>query len=621
MPKKRRSRRPARRNLRRNLRHKHSGVLAFVRRWWKWGLVPVALAIVGVIYLDYAVRSKFEGKKWALPARVYARPLELYAGQSLRPAELRAELRALGYQFVGSAARPGQVVDRGEEFRIATRGFNFWDKREPARRLQVRFDGEMISAVRGAENPALSIARLEPQEIGGIYPTHMEDRLLVRLEDIPPLLGETLIAVEDRDFLDHHGISFKAIARAAWANLRSGGVVQGGSTITQQLVKNFYLNHERSLTRKGLEAIMSVLLDAHYGKAEILETYINEVYLGQSGARGIHGFALGAQHYFRQPLTELRTDQIALLVGLVKGASFYNPWKHPERARERRDLVLRVMHDTDLIDADELDAATGRPLDIVSDPGSGPYSYPAFIELVKRQLQRDYEEEDLRSEGLRVFTTLSPFIQERAETALAQRLQRLEADYEMPEDELQGAVVVTGVGNGEVLALVGDRSSRYAGFNRALNARRAIGSLVKPAVYLSALAQPERYTLVSPVDDSEVSVFTDGSNIWRPRNFSRESHGQVPLYQALAHSYNQATARLGMAVGLEQVIDNLYALGVDREISQVPSVLLGAVELSPWEVSQLYQTRPSARFCRCSPPTASRSIAIRCSPRTALTPA
>lgn len=553
-------------------------------------MIPLFMALAGVTYLDYVVRSKFEGKKWALPARVYARPLELYAGLPLKRDALIRELRGLGYQFTESAGRPGQAALRGDQVSGHSRGFAFWDRRESAQRFSVTFaDGVVAQLVDGGGSP-LPIVRLEPQEIGGIYPAHMEDRLLVRLQDIPPLLGETLIAVEDRDFRDHHGVSPRAIARATLANLRAGTVVQGGSTLTQQLVKNFYLNQRRSFTRKLLEAIMALSLDARYSKSEILETYLNEVYLGQSGSRGIHGFALGAQHYFRQPLGELKLHQIALLVGLAKGASYYNPWRQAARALERRNVVLSVMRETGLITEAELRAASVQPLDVVADGSADLYGYPAFIELVKRQLQRDYQPEDLRNEGLRVFTTLSPTVQDVAEKSLAERLSRLEHDYGLEPDGLQGAVVVEAVGNGEILAMVGDRNGKYSGFNRALDARRAIGSLVKPAVYLTALAQPDKYTLISKVEDSPLSVIGESGKTWEPRNFTREAHGEVPLYEALSHSYNQATARLGTDLGVEDVLETLSGLGLQKQVAPLPSVLLGAIDLSPLEVSNLYQT-------------------------------
>lgn len=584
------SSRKARKKTTSRQKRRQSGFLSVLRRWWKWALIPLVVALGGMLYLDYVVRSQFEGKKWALPARVYARPLELYAGLPLKREALIEELRGLGYQFGAAADKPGQATIAPQQVSAHSRGFAFWDKRESAQQFAATFSDGAVSELRNGRDEALSIVRLEPQEIGGIYPAHMEDRLLVRLQDIPPLLGEALIAVEDRDFLRHHGVSPRGIARAALANFRAGAVVQGGSTLTQQLVKNFYLDQQRNFTRKFLEAFMALSLDARYSKAEILETYLNEVYLGQSGARSIHGFALGAQHYFRQPLGELNVHQIALLVGIVKGASYYNPWRHPERATKRRNLVLSIMQDTGLISEAERKAASRQPLDVVAGSTVTMYNYPSFVELVKRQLQRDYRAEDLSNEGLRVFTSLSPTVQNAAEASLATRLAELEERYGLEADTLQGAVVVEAVGSGEVLAVVGDRNRNYAGFNRALDAKRAIGSLVKPAVYLTALAKPENYTLITKLDDSEIRVVGEGGEVWVPRNFSRETHGEVPLYQALSKSYNQATTRLGTEIGVDKVIDTLNMLGLQQNISALPSVMLGAVDLSPLEVSSIYQT-------------------------------
>ncbi len=538
-----RSRRPANKSA-----AKRRGWARF-RRWLLLAAGVLALLfLVWVLYLDVTVRAKFDGKKWALPARVYARPLELYQGLELTPELLEQELRALGYRPVERVSASGQyarqILGSRTQYQIHSRGFDFGDQNEPARRFSLTLVGQEVVALKGDAGGELALMRLEPEEIGGIYPAHGEDRLLLRLEDLPPLLGEILIAVEDRNFVRHHGISLSGIARAAWANLAAGRVVQGGSTLTQQLIKNFYLTRERSLQRKAQEAIMALLLELHYSKAEILQTYVNEVYLGQSGPRAVHGFALGAQHYFRQPLRELTTSQLALLVGVVKGASYYNPWRHPERALERRNLVLQIMANEGLISAAELQRAQREALGIVQQSDHSLQSYPAFIELVQRQLRRDYRQEDLQSEGLRVFTSLSPMVQRRAEQSLSNRIEQLEQSHGVKE--LQGALVVTSVGAGEVLAVVGDKSPRFAGFNRALDARRPIGSLVKPFVYLTALEQPELYPPATLTSDAPVVVESASGDRWQPRNADLKNHGQVPMYRALVHSYNQASVRLGM---------------------------------------------------------------------------
>jgi penicillin-binding protein 1B len=568
---------------------------ALLRIWAVYAvLLAVALLAIWSIYLDLVVRDKFEGKKWSLPARVYARPLELYEGLSLTPQLLEQELKSLGYRFAGDIGQPGQLVKKvsassmGANYLIHSRGFEFWDKREPAQKLSLEVVNGQVRSLRDIAGADLPLVRLEPEAIGGFYPADKEDRLLVQLADLPPLLGETLLAVEDKHFLEHHGVSPMAILRAAWVNLRSGDVVQGGSTLTQQLVKNFYLtNEQKFFARKIPEAIMSVLLELHYSKAEILETYVNEVFLGQSGARAIHGFALGAQHYFRQPLAELDTQEIALLVGLVKGASYYNPWRNPERAKARRDVVLGVMQKEGLITAAHYQKALTSPLGVVAPSEASMTTYPAFMELVKRQLRQDYKEKDLRSEGLRIFTTLSPMVQRQAEAAMRARVTRLEQQYKAKDT--QGSMVITSVGAGEVLALIGDRNPRFEGFNRALDARRQVGSLMKPLVFLTALEIPQKFNLATSISDEPVS-YKSGGQWWAPLNYDKQNHGNPPLYLALAHSYNQATARLGMTLGLHSVVKSLRSAGYQGDLQEVPSLLLGSVEMTPFEVAGVYHT-------------------------------
>jgi penicillin-binding protein 1B len=567
-------------------------------RIWLWvgaaALVVMSVLALWTVYLDYKVREKFEGKKWSLPARVYAQPLELYVGMELSPALFDQTLTALGYRFVSGVPSVGQVLKRPTSsanevrYQLHSRGFDFWDKREPSKPFVVRLRNNRVDLLTTPQGQSLPLMRLEPEEIGGFYPNDSEDRLLVRLQDLPPLLGETLIAVEDKNFLDHHGVSPLAILRAAFVNVRAGDVRQGGSTITQQLVKNFYLsNEQRFFQRKIPEAIMAVILDMRYSKAEILETYINEIFLGQSGAREIHGFALAAQHYFKQPLAELDVQELALLVGLVKGASFYNPWRNPERATGRRNVILSVMQREELITKAEYERAINAPLGVVKEGGSASTTYPAFMSLVKRQLRKEYAEEDLQSEGLRIFTTLAPWVQRQAEAAFTNRMEAFVKGYKVPE--LQGGMVVSSVGTGEILALIGDRNPRYDGFNRALDAKRQIGSLVKPFVYLAALDLPRTYNLGTPISDSPVS-YKSGSTWWSPKNADRQDHGDVPLYRALAMSYNQATARLGMTVGLPRVMDTIRQAGFYGDIEEVPSMLLGSVEMTPIDVAGVYHT-------------------------------
>jgi len=565
-----------------------------------WRLCLVALVLGGgvLIYLDAYIQREFSGKKWAVPALVYGRALELYAGAPLSREQLLTELSALGYRHTLSDRRPGSFSTQGELVSIHTRGFHFWDGDEPRRRLRVRFGADSIASLADERGGSLAITRLEPVHIGGIYPAHNEDRILVRLADVPPFLIDTLVAVEDRDYFGHHGISLRGIARALWVNLRSGSVEQGGSTLTQQLVKNYFLTRERSLVRKAAEAVMAILLEFHYSKEEILEAYLNEIYLGQDGHRAIHGFGLASQYYFNRPLTELDGNQIALLVAMVRGPSYYDPWRHPERARERRDRVLNETVEAGKLDPEVAVKLAALPLAVGDRAESRSRFYPAYLDLVRRQLRRDYSDEDLSSEGLQIFTGLDPIVQRTAEASLRDTLERIERDYAArgkPVQGLEGAVIVTRVDSGEVLAVVGGRRSRYAGFNRALDAARPVGSLMKPAVYLSAL-QGGKYTLLSALDDGPVTYKGANRQVWSPRNYDRKDHGMVRLYRALAESYNQATARLGLELGVSRVVATIRRLGVQREVPEVPAIFLGAVSLTPLEVAGMYQTIASGGF-------------------------
>ncbi|KKN45183.1 hypothetical protein LCGC14_0685630 [marine sediment metagenome] len=548
------------------------------------------LVIFGLIigFLDIQIRSQFEGKHWAVPAKVYARPLELYSGVPLSMTDLKIELRGLGYQFTSQASRPGQASFSSSKAIINTRGFNFPDGKEISQKVVLDFQGSSVINVTDYHGVSIPLLRLEPVLIGGIYPLNNEDRDLIQLQDAPQSLIDSLIAIEDRDFYEHHGISTKGIARAMWANIKAGAFVQGGSTLTQQLIKNFYLTSDRSLVRKLLEIPMAMLLELHYSKEAILEAYLNEVYLAQDGARAIHGFGLGAHYFFAQPLQELKLHQVALLAGLVKGPSYYDPRRHPERAKRRRNLVLKVLYDQEKITQSQYEKAIAAPLDVVRKGTLLKEAYPAFLDLVKRQLRVNYRDEDLSSEGLKVFTSLDPITQYQAEQSLTQTIDRLEKTYGKKIAALQGSMVVTEPQTGEVLALIGDKKTRYKGFNRALDSDRPIGSLIKPAVYLTALEQG--YTLASPLDDSPYQLKLPNGQVWQPQNFSKQSHQSPLLIDALAHSYNISTVRLGMAVGLDKVIDTIHRLGIKQALKAYPSLLLGAQGMSALDVANMYQT-------------------------------
>jgi penicillin-binding protein 1B len=550
-----------------------------------------------IYYLDITIRVAFEGRKFALPARVYGRALEVYPGLKLTREQFVEEFKSIGYHESPQPDEPATYKLTLDGIEFTTREFVFGDGPQPAQHLRMAFaDGKVsLLQVRGSSDADLPLLRMEPPLIGGIYPGHNEDRELVRINQVPRLLIAALIATEDRKYYTHWGIDPRGIARALYKTVTRQRI-EGGSTITQQLVKNFFLSSERTLTRKGTEALMALLLEMHYSKDEILETYLNEVFLGQDASRAIHGFGLASYFYFDRPLAWLEPQQIATLVGMVKGPSVYDPRNHPELALKRRNVVLQEMASQNVITQAQFLAARQKPLGVVQRAPAGTSPYPAFLQFVHRQLERDYREEDLRSEGLRIFTTLDPFVQHRAEEALQSRLAAIEKANRLAADTLEGAVVVSSTQTGEIQAMVGGRDARYAGYNRALDAQRSIGSLVKPIVYLTALEDPQRYTLITPLDDSPLVWSQQGTPDWKPQNYDHQFHGQVQLRTALAHSYNVATARLGIALGVDNILDKLPLFGIERRPPPFASSLLGAFGLSPVEVSQLYQTFADGGF-------------------------
>lgn len=523
-----------------------------------------------------------------MPARVFARPLDLFAGAACDRARLLGELEALGYRRVGRVRDNGQYAASASRIEFHSRGFRFWDQPEPARRVQVTFtrDGRierLFAADSGAE---IALMRLEPRQIGSINPQRFEDRRLLRYDQLPQRFVRILVEVEDRRFFEHHGIDFIGLARAMVSNLRAGRLVQGGSTLTQQLVKNFYLTRERTFRRKLVEMMMALSLEWRYDKSLILETYVNEVFLGQDGNRAIHGFGLAAQFYFGKPLAELDVAEMALLVGMVKGPSAYSPRRHPTAAKQRRDVVLRLLATRSVINDSERDAYTARGLRLAGGVRRDNEQHHAFLDLVRRQLQRDYSADDLRSAGLKIYTTLDPGLQEHVAASLPRALNEVETRTRATG--LQGAAIIVEPAGGEVLALIGDRDPSVAGFNRALDARRPVGSVIKPFVYAHAWSQPGRFSLATLIDDAAVTWSGPGGQTWQPHNFDGLEHGSLSLVEALTRSLNLATVNLALALGIDQVRDFLVAAGLPDSVPAYPSIALGAVDLSVHDLAGLY---------------------------------
>lgn len=557
------------------------------RRYWPILLAGFVLVLLGlqIFQMDKLVRSKFEGKRWRLPSSVYARPLELYEGALVRQADFEKELRELSYAKVSKVDGVGEYSVQGDAVTVFRKSFIFFEGPEDPLKFTVHFSKGQVASIDVPEQPEASLVRLDPLKIGGIYPSQREDRKLVQLKSVPKNLIDALIAIEDRDFYDHWGVSIKGISRAMVNNIRAGRLVQGGSTLTQQLVKNFYLSSERSLKRKAVEAIYSVLLELHYSKEEILETYANEIYLGQSGDNAIHGFGLASEFYFGRPLERLNLEQSALLAALVNGPSHFNPVRFADRAKKRRDHVLDLLLEQQKISKIEFAAAKRTPVKVRPTRAWKLNRFPAYLDLVRRNLHRDYEEEDLAGEGLRVFTGFDPVVQLDTENA-SQAFLKTQGGKEGAALQLAAVVVSE---SGEVQALLGDRNPIYQGFNRALDAKRSIGSLAKPVVLLSAL-RDQKYSLASLVSDDPIRIPQTNGTVWEPQNFDHLSHGQVTLLKMLTASYNQATVRLGQQVGLKRIRDTFRKLSGLATVPNSQSLMLGSIDMSPFNVATMYYT-------------------------------
>ncbi len=572
------------------LSHRQSG--GFVMSFIAVVLIIGSLLVFSVylIYQDRVITSKFESKRWNIPAKVYSKPLELYQGAQLRPQDLENWLSLLNYTPTQDFQQKGTYQKQGLQYTIHTRAFNYHQSdSEPSQVVKFHLKDNRIENIQSTQPNISGIARLEPVLIGGIYPDNNEDRIVLHLSDIPQPLIDALVATEDRDFFEHHGVSVRSISRAIVNNV-TGGQLQGGSTITQQLIKNFYLTSERTLKRKANEAVMAVLLELHYSKKEILQTYMNEIYLGQNGNHSINGFGLASQFYFNRPLNELRIDQQAMLVGIARGPTLYNPFRYPEKALERRNTVLHNMLVMGKLSQEDYNIAITQPLDVVQTPALGKSKFPDFLDIVKRELNKTYYPEDLKNEGLRIFTTLDPNIQMSADNAVNYMLPQLRKSNQRLYN-LQSALVSANPRTGELVAVVGSGDS-FTGFNRVVDAKRQVGSLLKPIIYLMALNKGE-YNLATGISDDPITVNVALGEAWTPKNYDFTSHGVVPLTTALAQSYNQSAVRLGIDIGIPQFNRQLQRMGIEKKLPTYPSILLGAVLLSPMDMLNVYQVLAS----------------------------
>src|SRR5437016_10954155 len=568
---------------------RHSAGIAF--------LVMVAfVALIGFVGYTYVViTKKFDSsRRFDLPSRIYSDATPIVPGMSYPRALLEPKLNHVGYHETKTrVANPGEYRYVDGDLEVYLQNFEYPDVEFRALPVIIDMDGATVRGVRRLDDGVtLRGVRIEPELITSIYNNEMEDRVPVVLSAVPKVLIDAIIATEDKSFYHHQGISIRGTLGALITDLRQKSLTHGGSTLTQQLVKNMFLNPERTWRRKILEAMMALLLEARYSKEEILENYLNEIYLGQNGAVQIIGVEQASQVYFGRHVTYLSLPEASTLAGMIRSPNVLSPLKYPERAKPRRDLVLKLMLDQDKITQQEYEAAIASPLTTSRFPKTSR-SAPFFVDLVLKQLRETYPETQLKTEGLRIFTTLDTIMQRSAEQALDDGIGGLNKKYSYirkSQTPLEGVMLTIQPGTGYVKALVGGRNYSKTQFNRAIQARRQPGSLFKPFVYATAM-DPQRgqqaFTAATVLDDSPISVQT-GAAVWSPQNYDLRFHGRVTVRDALAHSYNIPAVRAAIDAGVPNVLKTAANIGIESKLEPYPSISLGAFEVTPLEIAYAY---------------------------------
>lgn len=589
------------------------------RRWFQYPLwiafnvgfwMTLVAVIAGGLYafsIDDELTEKFEGKRWKLPSHVYSDALTILPGSLLSTSGLLDRLKRMNYQEVDrEPTAPGEFRKAKNYLEIYLRRFDYPAETVEPRLVRLSLGGEAITKIIDVtNNRPLHLLDIEPELIGRFFGQVQEERRIIPYEDIPKSLVWSVVAMEDDRFFRHHGLNFKGLTRAFLKAIIHLKATEGGSSITQQLVKNFYLSPERTITRKMKEMVMALVLEMHYPKEKIFEVYINEIYFGQSGSVSICGLGEAAQFYFGKRAEQLTLAESALLAGLIRSPAGYDPRgeKSKVRAKKRRDYILNRLAKMpkalkeigvkaeDLAQAKEQELGVHRHL-----PPSTIAPY--FLDLLRRQLTSTYGEDVLQSEGLKIFTTLDVSTQKMAERAIKKTIEQLEKNNKKlkveDNNKLQAAIIVIEPSTGYVRAMVGGRDYRTSPYNRAVQMQRQVGSVFKPVVYTSGFlrAYEDRdyeFTGARLVDDSPFSMQSGGRR-WAPRNFDRKFEGKITVRRALERSRNVPTAKLAIDIGIENVVRTARLMGVETDLPPYPAISLGIAEMSPLEVASMYTT-------------------------------
>jgi penicillin-binding protein 1B len=569
--------------------------------------VAAAWAVREVRRLDREIVERFSGRRWEIPSKIYSDSFLVYAGSEIAPENLGARLDRLDYRLVD-----GEVDHTGEyryepptgRLEVYLRNFDY-----PARafrgfpaRVELS-EGKAASISRLDTGQAIDSLELEPEILAGIYDRAAEERRVVKIGELPKILVQAVLAAEDRRFFEHHGIDVRGVLRAFLANLRRGRVVQGGSTLTQQLIKNFFLSGQRTLERKLTEAVMAVLAEVHYSKMEILETYLNEIYLGQRGSRGIFGVWEGARFYFGKEPKDLSVGEAAMLAGLIRAPGHLAPARNPRPAERRRDEVLRTMLESGDITLAEYRTATAETLP-ARVPAPESTAAPYFVDYVRNELEEEYPLNTLTSEGFRIFTTLDPRLQSDAERAVTEGLVALEKRHPAlahKSSPLQALLLAIQPHTGEIKVMVGGRSYESSQFNRVTDAERQPGSLFQPIVFCAAFEEEERKAAGRFLPTRRIAA-TPFAWSYEGRTWSLEDHdaaglhAEVTLRETGERCLISATARLAQEVGLAPIRDVAVRLGLPDSLPKKPPTVLGEVEVTAYEVAAAFATIANLGF-------------------------